>query len=34
MISNDCGSRIKDRNGNNDRDRKRETMARERKKGC
>jgi hypothetical protein len=32
MISNDCGSRIKDGNGNNDRDRKRQTMARERGK--
>jgi hypothetical protein len=34
MISNDCGERIKDRNGNNDRNRKRKTMAREGKKRC
>jgi hypothetical protein len=34
MISNGCGKIIKDRNGNNDRNRKRQTMAREEKKGC
>jgi len=31
MTSNDCGKRIKDRNGNYDRKRKRQTMARKRK---
>jgi len=31
MVSNDSGKRIEDRNGNNDRKRKRRTMARKRK---